>query len=498
MASNIREKTIKGVGWSAIDNISSHAVSFFVGIILARILSPEDYGLLGLIGIFIAISDTFINAGFTNALIRKKDATEEDYNTVFVSNLFMSLLMYGILFVCAPLIADFFERQELVNLTRILSIGLIITAFSLVQRTRVTKRIDFKTQTKITLINSIISGVIGIIAAYKGLGVWALVIQRLIAQAISTTLYIFYNKWIPKLRFSVNSFKELFGFGSKLLLSSLLNTVWGQINSIVIGKIYSPAILGQTSRAGQFSSLFSSNINNIVQRVSFPVLSEMQDDKDKLKRGYQKIITTTMLVTFSCMLMLAAISKPMVIALIGTKWIQASYFLQIICWGSMLYPLHSINLNMLQVQGRSNLFLNLEIIKKVILIGPILLGIFVGIYWMLIGNVIYGFVCYYLNSYYSGKFLNYSMKEQVMDILPCFMIALIASLIAYTPSLIYDVAFPDQEWELAAYILLPIQILLGGTVLIFLHEKKQIEEYVELKNIAKSGFEKVKNQFINK
>ena len=494
---NLKQKTIKGVGWSAIDNVSGYAVTFVVGIILARLLSPEDYGLLGLIGIFTAICNCFINAGFVSALIRKKEATEEDYSTVFICNLGMALFLYGVLFVCAPLISRFFERQELVALIRVSTLSLIIGSLAMVQRTRLTKRIDFKTQTKITIISAIVRGVVGITTAFIGWGVWALVAQDLTSNIVSTILLWHYNKWTPNFRFSVVSFRELFGYSSKLLITGLIDTVWKEINQVVIGKCYTPATLGQYTRAGMFSGLFSSNLTNIIQRVSFPVLSQIQDESSRLKDGYRRIIRSTMLITFTCMLMLAAISKPMILVLIGEKWLQASTFLQIICFGSMLYPLHAINLNMIQVKGRSDLFLKLEIIKKCIAVGPLLLGIFISIYWMLIGSVMTGLISYYVNAYYSGPLLNYSIRAQIKDILPSFFIALTTAAVSFLPVLIYDYFWHGENWRTIAFIVFPLQLIIGFIVLIVINEKAKTSEYLEVKNIVASSTRKIFNKIVH-
>lgn len=488
---NLKQKTLKGVGWSAIDNVSGYAVTFVVGIILARLLSPEDYGLLGLIGIFTAICNCFITAGFGSALIRKKDATEDDYSTVFICNLSMALLLYGVLFVCAPLIANFFERQELIALTRVSSLGMIIGSLAFVQRTRLTKRIDFKTQTKITIIAAVVRGVVGITTAFIGWGVWALVAQDITASVVSTILLWHYNKWIPNLRFSTKSFHELFGYSSKLLTSGLIDTIWKEIYQVVIGKYYTTATLGQYTRAGMFSGLFSNNLTSIIQRVSFPVLSEIQDNPSRLKDGYRRIIRSTMLITFACTLMLAAIAKPMILVLIGDKWLQASTFLQIICFGSMLYPLHAINLNILQVKGRSDLFLKLEIIKKCIALGPLLLGIFVSIYWMLIGSVFTGFLAYYLNAFYSGPLLNYSIRAQIKDILPSFFIALTTAAVSFLPVLIYDIFWHGENWGTMAFIIFPLQLLIGSIIFIAISERTKTSEYMEVKNIVTSSTRKI-------
>ena len=485
---SIRNKTVKGVGWTATESLAKYAVSFIVGIILARLLSPDDYGLLGLMTIFTVIADSLIDSGFSSALIKKKDATDDDYNTVFLTNLSMSVFLYGVLFLCAHPIANFFGRQELVPLVRVLSVNIILGALCIVQRVQLMKALDFKSQTKLSLIASIISGILGITFAFLGFGVWALVILSISGTFIRTFLFWFYNRWWPEFSFSVSSFRELFGFGWKLLVSGLINTVWNEIYQVVIGKFYAPATLGQYSRAIGFSNMFSKNLTSIVQRVSYPALSQIQDDRERLKNGYRNIIKVTMLITFSCMLMLAAIAKPMILCLIGEKWLQAALFLQIVCFSSMLYPLHAINLNMLQVQGRSDLFLKLEIIKKIIAVGPILLGIFINIYWMLIGSVFTGFIAYYLNAYYSGPFLNYSIKDQIKDILPTFLIALCCALVVYAMSYL--------PWN--QFVVFPLQLVVGGGLLLLVHEKVLLPEYLEAKNIALSYLKSIKFKLIKK
>ncbi len=308
MAESLKNKTVKGVAWSAIDNVVQFGVTFVVGIILARLLSPDDYGLIGIIGIFTAVCTALINGGMGSALIRKKDATDDDYNTVFIVNNCVSLVLYAVIFFCAPLIADFFYREELVALTRVASLGMIIGALAMVQQTRLTKCIDFKTQTKITLVASLVSGVIGIAMALMGFGVWALVAQHLSSQIIRTLLLWFFNKWIPKLRFSTDSFHELFGFGWKMMVSGVLDTIWKELYQVVVGKFYSPATLGQYTRAKQFSTLFSSNLTSVIQRVTYPVLSNIQDDKERMVSAYRRIIKVTMFVTAICMFFLGAVS----------------------------------------------------------------------------------------------------------------------------------------------------------------------------------------------
>lgn len=471
---SLKSKTIKGASWSFIDSIAGQGITFFVGLVLARLLTPEEYGLIGIITIFIAVFNSIVDSGFSNALIRKKDAKDIDYNTVFISNLVVSVILFIVLFLCAPYISRFFNQPQLIPLLRVMGGIVIINAFAIIQRSIFVKNVDFKTQTKVSLISSITSGAVGIGMAVSGCGVWSLVGQQISRQFLNSAFLWIYSQWYPKLQFSFQSFKELFSFGWKLLVSGLIDTVWREIYQVVIGKCYSPATLGQYTRAHQFGSICSSNLTTVVQRVSFPVLSSVQDDKERLKNGYKRIIKVTMLLTFTLMLGLAAVAKPMVIVLIGEQWLPCVPFLQIICLQMMLYPLHSLNLNMLQVQGRSDLFLRLEIIKKFIAIGPLLLGIFVNIYWMLWGSVVTGFIAYYLNAYYSGPFLNYSIKEQVKDILPSFGVAVAMAVPVYVMSFI----------PFNPYILLPLQVLTGAIITLAICEVTKLPEYMELKGIV--------------
>ena len=470
---SLKDKAVKGVAWSGVDNVAQYAVSFFVSIVLARLLSPDDYGLIGIITIFTMVCNTLINAGFNSALIRKKDCTDDDYNTVFICNLAFSLLLYAIIFLCSPLIADFFGRQELTVLTRVSSLGMIIGAMAIVQQTRLIKYIDFKTQTKITIIASVLSGVLGIAMALIGFGVWSLVAQQLAAQSLRTIMLFVYNKWLPKLRFSCNSFQELFGFGWKLMLSGLLDTVWKELYQVVVGKFYSPATLGQYTRANQFSQMFSSNLTNVIQRVTFPVLSDIQDDKERMVAAYRSIIKNTMFVTSICMFFLGAVSEPLIYCLIGPKWHEAAVYLPFICLIGSTYPLHAINLNMLQIQGRSDLFLVLEIIKKIIGIGPLVVCVFYGILPMLYTSIITTVIAYFLNSYYSGKFIGYSSWMQIRDFAPSYGVA---TLIATS---IYFLRFlPITYW-----IILPMQVVVGISVFFIISRK--MEEYKEIKSLIK-------------
>jgi len=479
---SLKDKTVKGVGWSAADAFLGQGVSFIVGLVLARLLSPEEYGLIGIVTIFTTIMFGIVDSGFSNSLIRKLKVTDEDYCTLFIVNMAMSVLMYALLFVCAPAIANFFDLPQLVSLCRVMGLLLIFQALSIVQYTILSRNIDFKTKTKASLISAIISGVIGIAMAFMGLGVWSLVAQQLSKQLLYSICLWAFNKWWLKIKFSIESFKYMWGFGWKLLLSGMLDRIWAQLYQTVVGKFYSPATLGQYSRAKEYASLFSSNLTGIVQRVSYPVLSQVQDDTTRMVSAYRRVIKTTMFVTATCMISLGAVAEPLIYCLIGPQWHQAATFLPLICISMSLYPLHAINLNMLQVQNRTDIFLYLEIIKKVIAIGPLCLGIFINIYWMLIGSIVVGIISFFLNSYYTGRSLGYSSWMQLKDVAPSYGLAFLIALSVY-----FLKYLPLSYW-----IVLPMQIIVGTSVFVILCELLKLPEYIELKGIIVDYINKMK------
>ena len=479
---SLKDKTVKGVGWSAIDSFLGSGITFLVGIVLARLLTPSEYGLIGIVTIFITVFNAIIDSGFSSAVVRKKDASNEDYNTMFITNLVLSVVMFLVLFFGAPTIAYFFKRSELVSLTRVMGVVLIINALSITQNTVLTKRIDFKTKTKASIISAVLSGVAGIVMAFLGLGVWALVGQQITKQLTNTICLWIFNKWWPNFRFSVQSFKYMWGFGWKLLVSGLIDNVWSELYQVIVAKYYSPATLGQYSKSKEYANIFSISITSIVGRVTYPVLAEVQDDKSRLVSAYRRIIKTTMFVTAICMISMGAVAEPLIYCLIGPQWHMAATFLPLICISRSLYPLHSINLNMLKVQGRSDLFLWLEIVKKIIAIGPICLGVFVDIYWMIAGSVVTGIISFFLNSYYSGKLLGYSSWMQLKDVAPSYGLALLIALAVY-----FWKYLPLSYW-----IILPLQMVVGIVVFFIICKLTKMEEYEEVKGMVMPMLNKLK------
>lgn len=471
---SLKNKTIKGVGWSAADALLGQGVTFIVGLVLARLLSPDEYGLIGICLIFTTVLNGIVDSGFSNALIRKKEVTDEDYNTMFTTNMAISIVLYVLLFISAPLVSDFFHRIELTALVRVTGLILFFNALSITQVTILTKNIDFKTKTKASLVSAIISGVIGIAMAFMGYGVWSLVAQQLSKQLLYTLCLWVLSKWWPKFTFYKDSFKYMWGFGWKLLASGILNNVWNQLYQVVIGRCYTSSTLGHYTRANEYASIFSSNLTLIVQRVSYPVLAEIQDDKERMVQGYRKVIKITMFVTAVCMISLGAVSEPLIYTLIGTKWQEAATYLPLICISMSLYPLHAINLNILQVLGRSDIFLYLEILKKIVGIVPIVIGIFCGIYYMLLTSILTGVISLYLNTWYTGKTLNYSFWKQLRDIAPSYFTALVIALAVYFLKYL----------SLPYYVVLMLQIIVGLVACITISEIFKFDEYKELKTIV--------------
>lgn len=471
----VKERAVNGLIWSFIDNFSSQIITFIIGIILARLLGPEEFGLVGMITIFIAISETIINSGFSPALIQKQDCTERDYSTVFFYNLIAGLFFFLLLFFIAPLISNFFKEPQLLLIVRVLAVVLLISPLTIIQQTILIKRIDFRLQTRISIIAGITSGSISIWMAFRGYGVWSLVAKTIIQRAVTSILLWLWNRWRPLLVFSTESFKTLFKFASNILMASLIDTIYRNIYYLIIGKYFSATELGYYTRADRFKALPSENLNNVISKVSFPVLSEIKKDKIKLKAAYKRLITSTMLVSFILMIGLAAVAEPMVLTLIGEKWRPSIVYLQMLCFVGMLYPLHSLNLNILLVKGRSDLSLRLEVLKKLLAIPIIITGIIWGIKIMILGMMVNSIIAYWLNSYWSGRLIRYPMREQVADILPSLGIGVATGLLVYTIGALLNLR--------PAYSLI-IQVIAGAIFTFLICEIIKLKEYLYIKNLV--------------
>lgn len=437
MGDSLRRKTFKGTIWSSLERFSVQGVQFVVMILMARILTPDDYGLIAMLTVFIAISQSLVDSGFSNALIRKQNRDETDNSTVFYFNILIGLILYLVLFFLSPVISRFYEQPLLTPLTRLISLSVIINSLVVVQRAILTSSLDFKTLAKASMTAAIVSGFIGVIMAYTDYGVWSIVGLQLSNLLVNAVLLWFFSKWRPRLLYSWKSFLELFGFGSKLAASGIIDTIYNNVYLLVIGKIFNASDLGFYTRAQQFASYPSQNITGIIQRVTYPVLCTMQDDIDRLRSVYRRLLRLTAFIIFPLMVGLAAVAKPLVLLLLGNQWAFTIVLLQIICFVMIWYPIHAINLNLLQVMGRSDLFLKLEIIKKIIGITILCITVPMGLIAMCVGSVISSIACLAVNTHYTGKLIQVGFIVQIRDLLPtifyslsmCVIVFLIVSVI---------------------------------------------------------------------
>lgn len=427
----IKKQTLSGVKWSAIGRFSTQGVSFLIGLILARLLSPSDYGVVGMIGIFLAIAQSFIDSGFSSALIRKKDCSDTDYSTAFYFNIVVGAVSYGLLFVSAPFIANFFETPILKEVVRVVSINLFLNSLTIVQGAKLTAALDFKSQAMVSLITTVISGIIGVSFAYNGYGVWALVYQSVTSSLFRVILLWFVTKWKPALIFSRDSFKSLFSFGGKILTAGLLHTIYTNFITLVIGKFYTPKDLGFYSRGESLASLPSTNIIGILQSVTYPILSKLQDDDGRLIAVYRKYIAMSSMIIFFGMCLLAALAKPVILFLLTDKWAESIIYLQVFCFALMFDHLCQLNLNILYVKGRSDLVLRLEIIKKTISILMIIGAIPFGVLAICVSRALYTQIAVYINTYYTGKLFGLGYIAQVKDFGGYFVRSLLAVIPAY-------------------------------------------------------------------
>jgi O-antigen/teichoic acid export membrane protein len=470
----IKEQAINGVLWNAVGKISSMGIEFIVGILLARLLTPKEFGLIGTIMVFIAISQIFINSGFSQALVRKQDCTQDDYSTAFYFNIAVGLFSFAIILLSAGYISKFYNIPELKPLLQVLGIGLIISSFTIIQSAKLTKRLDFKLQTKISVIASILSGIIAVTMALKGFGVWSLVAKSLTNQAINSALLWAWNNWIPDFVFKLDSLKELFGFGSKLLLSGLIGTIFNNIYYVVIGKYFSVADLGFYTRAELFKNLPSQIISDVANNVGYPVLSKVQHEPNQLKEGTRKIITTTFFIVAFLMFGLAAVADSLVITLVGEKWRQSVIYLQMLCFVGLMYPLNSININILNVVGRSDLYLKLQLVSQVLIIPVVIVGIIYGIKVMIIGTCINSLLAYLYFGIISSRYSGYKFKHQLNDIFKPLLLALSMG------SVVYIVGYLTNFKPL---ITLLMQISIGALIIIFFGNLLRLREYILIKTI---------------
>ena len=415
MPQSVRSQLLHGVAWNFIEKVLMRGASFVIGIILARLLSPSDFGLIGMLAIFVAISNVFIEGGLAKALIQRKDCQDIDFSTAFVANVSMSLVIYVVLFLTAPLIADFYDEPILTDITRILSLNFVLGSFNIVQRAKLMANVDFKSLAQINVISTIVSGIVGIAMAYYGWGVWSLVGQTLCSTIVLLLLFPFYSKWRPSIKFSPNSFRQLFGFGSKLMATGVYSVILNNISTICIGRFYKSNQLGFYTRASQFSEIISSTMFDVLGNVTFPVLSHLQDDREKLVSVYRKSLFITSMLIFPMMILCALLSRPMVIILLTEKWLPCVVLMQWLFFARMFTPLSAINMNILNAVGRSDLFMKLDFSKAPLVLIVLAITIPISVEAITIGSFCTSFICFFINAYLPGRLFGYGAINMIRD-----------------------------------------------------------------------------------
>lgn len=477
MAESLKKKTLFGMGWSFAENLSLQGIQFIISVFLARILTPADYGMVGMLTIFTAISQTIINSGFSTALVRKNNRTQTDLSTAFYFNVVIGIILYLVLFFSGPLIADFYNIPILENLIKVTAISLALNSFCIVQQALFTIKMDFKTQAKIAVTGAVVTGATGITMAYTGFGVWAIVWPGIIGSGVRCIMLWTISKWRPSRVFSVKSFKELFSFGSKLLASALLDTTYNNIYPIVIGKKFSATDLGYYSRADGYSQLPATTVTGVLARVTFPLLCQIQNENDRLESVYRQLLRLSAFVVFPILVGLAALSRPLIIFMITDKWAMCIPYLQILCFALMWYPIHALNLNLLEVKGRSDLFLKLEVIKKILGVGILIIAIPLGILWMCIGRVITSVICLFINTYYTGKLINIGFLKQMNDLFPILILSLSMGAVVWGINLF----IPSNLLQIVTGILAGAAYYLGISYMIKSKELLYLLSLVKLK-----------------
>lgn len=472
---SLKKQTFNGVIWRILETGGTQAIQLVISIVLARLIAPDQFAAIAMLSIFLAVAGVFINSGFSTALMRKNDRTQVDCCTVFYFNIVISVVSYIILFIAAPWVADFYNLPELKSVLRVTALTLIITSFAGVHRTLFSARMEFKSLAKYNIAALIISGCVGMFMAYRGFQVWALVAQSIVSGIINTLFVWYASPWRPSWLFSWVSLKEFFGFGSKLLASSLLDTVYTNMYSVVIGKVFPHSDLAYYNRAQGLKSLATSTPTSVLQSVTFPALCKLQDSDETLRSAYRRMLRISAFVIFPLSLGLGGVSYPLINVLYTDVWIYAAALLQIIVFAGMWYPIHAINLNLLQVKGRSDLFFRLEVIKKILGVAMLCITVPLGLEAMCYGNIVNSIIALIINTHYTGKLLNLGFITQMKDLSP----SLLLSVVIFVACKLISTAMGNGIVSLLISVFAGVIIYAGGAILF------RFPEFKDIRNIRK-------------
>ena len=477
MTDNLRKKTISAILWSGVEKVGIQIVQFAISIIIARILFPSDYGLIGMLAIFFSVSASFIDSGFNESLIQRKDAKIIDFSTIFYFNIAVSILFFSLLVICAPLIANFFDEPRLINLTRFMALNLIISSLGMVQNTYFRKNLDFKSIAQVRFLSVAFSGIIGITLAYRGFGVWSLAIQGIVGSFVRVLSYWVFSKWRPGFEFSFQSLKNLFPFGSRIFASSMLHYIFINIYNLVIGRYYSATDLGFYVKGRDLQERPVSIMEHTIEQVTFPVFASIQDDIRRLKAACRKIVKVAAFINFPLMFGLIVTAEPLITVLLTDKWLQSVIYVQILSLWGLVFTLSFLNQNILKSKGRSDIYLRLALIVNVLYLIAIIIGIKWGIIGLVIGRVIVSYIAYVLGVFYINGLIKYSIKEQISDILPYLFISMTMAILVY----LAGIPFHEQ-----ALLKLIVQIFSGVVVYLGLAKMFRLEALKESVMIFKT------------
>jgi len=475
-----KKEVISSLFWKLLERGGTQGIQFIVQIVLARLLVPEQFGTIAIVMVFITLAQVFVQSGFNTALIQKKDADEVDFSSIFFLSLGIAVILYVVIFIFAPLVSNFYDDEILTPVLRVLSLTLFTGAFNSIQNAYVSKNMLFKKLFRSSLGAIIISGILGVTAAYRDLGVWALVIQQLSNQVSICIIMWFSVKWRPKFVFSFQKVKGLFSFGSKLLISQIINVLYMDLRTLIIGKVYTKSTLAYYNRGEQFPKLIVTNIDGSIQSVMLPTLSSYQDNKVRAKEIMRRAIKSSSFLLFPMMIGMAVVAESLVTIVLKEKWLPAVPFLQIFCFSYALMPIHTANLQAINAMGRSDIFLKLEIIKKIVGLIILFISIPFGVIYMAMGSALSSVVSTFINAYPNKKLLNYSYLEQWKDLTPSLTISLIMGGIIY----LYNFLI------LESWLILLLQIISGIIIYIILAKVFKLESYNYLLNIIKQLMKK--------
>lgn len=471
-----KQKVFSNLIWRFAERIGAQLVGFIVSIVLARILSPSDYGTIALVTVFTTILQVFVDSGLGNALIQKKDADNVDFSTVFYTNIIFCIIIYLIVFFCAPLIAKFYNNEQLIAITRVLGITILISGVKNVQQAYVSRKLIFKKFFFATLVGTIGAGILGIILAKNGYGVWALVAQQLFNLTVDTIILWITVKWRPQKVFSFKRLKELFSYGWKLLVSAILDTTYNNVRQLLIGKLYSSSDLAFYNKGKQLPELVVNNINTSIDSVLLPTMSKEQEHKEKVKAMTRRSIKTSVFIMSPLMMGLAATSNNVIKILLTDKWLPSLPYLCIFCITFMFYPIHTANLNAIKAMGRSDLFLKLEIIKKIMGIILLLITMNISVIAMAVSLLISGLISQIINSWPNKKLLNYSYFDQLKDIIPNILLSFFMGICVYFINFL----------QVSTIIILLIQIIFGAIIYIVGAKIIKIDSFEYIIDILKN------------